>query len=223
MPTDRDSSEQQPADGSATRADEWTASLSNSLGGVATSMSGVLANLNLVVSLSLLAAVISFWLDFRGAYTATKSALSPVTAALLPSVLVGLTVFVIVWCVVYGWRYVQSIRTKLVPGLNAKVHLKNLVPDIESCLFFLEEFGHAEEERKDSLIRYIRDISESLCEDLETIGLDGPTAYSIRYALPYPNLPYEHVEPYVEQLRRLLKALAPLARKGKVEEARRIY
>ena len=87
MPTDRDSSEQQPADGSETRAREWTASLSNSLQGVATSMSGVLANLNLVVSLSLLAAVVSFWLDFRGAYTATKGVLSPVAAALLPSVL----------------------------------------------------------------------------------------------------------------------------------------
>ena len=108
MPTDRDSSEQQPAD-------EWTASLSNNLRGVATSMSGVLANLNLVVSLSLLAAVISLWLDFRGAYTATKSVLSPVTAALFPSVLVGLTVFVIVWCTVYGWRYVQSMRAKMVP------------------------------------------------------------------------------------------------------------
>ena len=186
-------------------------------------MSGVLANLNLVVSLSLLAAIVSLWFDFRGAYTATKVALSPVAAALLPSVLVGLTVFVIVWCVVYGWRYVQSIRTKLVPGLNAKVHLKNLVPDIESCLFFLEEFGHAEEERKDSLIRYIRDISESLCEDLETIGLDGPTAYSIQSALPQHGLPYDHTVPYLNELRRLLEVLAPLARSGKVEEARRIY
>ena len=218
MPTDRDSSEQQPADGSVTRADEWAASLSNSLRGVATSMSGVLANLNLVVSLSLLAAIVSLWFDFRGAYTATKGAFSPVAAALLPSVLVGLTVFVIVWCVVYGWRYVQSIRTKLVPGLKAKTHLKNLVPDIESCLFFLEEFGHAEDERKPGLMRYIRDIGENLSEDLETIGLDGPTAYSIRYTLPSYDL-----DPNVEELRRLLKVLAPLARSGKVEEARRIY
>ena len=102
-------------------------------------MSGVLANLNLVVSLSLLAAIVSLWFDFRGAYTATKVALSPVAAALLPSVLVGLTVFVIVWCAVYGWRYVQSVRAKFVPDLEAKDGLKKLVPEIESCLFFLEE------------------------------------------------------------------------------------
>ena len=219
MPTDRDSLEQQPADGSATRADELTASLSNGFRGVATSMSGVLANLNLVVSFSLLAAIVSLWFDFRGAYTATKVALSPVAAALLPSVLVGLTVFVIVWCVVYGWRYVQSIRTKLVPGLNAKAHLKNLVPDIESCLFFLEEFGHAEDERKPRLMRYISDIGENLSDDLQTIGLDGPTAYSIQSALPY----HYQGEPNVEELHRLIRTLAPLARKGKVEEARRIY
>ena len=220
MPTDSDSSEQQPADGSATRADEWTASLSNSLRRVATSMSGVLANLNLVVSLSLLAAVISFWLDFRGAYTATKSVLSPVTAALLPSFLVGLTVFVIVWCTVYGWHHVQSMRAKLVPDLEAKAGLKKLVPDIESCLFFLEEASHAKDERdKYRLMRYIRESCLSLWEDMQTIGLDGPTAYCIQDALPY----HDHDEPNVEELRRLLKVLAPLARSGKVEEARRIY
>ena len=218
MPTDRDSSEQQPADGSETRAREWTASLSNSLQGVATSMSGVLANLNLVVSLSLLAAVVSFWLDFRGAYTATKGVLSPVAAALLPSVLVGLTVFVIVWCAVYGWRYVQSMKAKLLPDLQAKVGLKKLVPDIESCLFFLEEVGHTSE-RRHIRMGDISEIGLSLWEDLQTIGLDGPTAYSIQSALPY----HDHGEPNVEELHRLLKALAPLARSGKVEEARRIY
>ena len=181
-------------------------------------MSGVLANLNLIVSLSLLAAVISFWLDFRGAYTATKSVLSPVAAALLPSVLVGLTVFVIVWCAVYGWRYVQSMRAKLVPDLEAKAGLKKLVPDIESCLFFLEEVVHARDERKHTLMSYISEIGLSLWEDMQTIGLDGPTAYSIRSALPHFD-----DDPNVEELRRLLKVLAPLARSGKVEEARRIY
>ena len=219
MLTDRDSSENQPADGSATRADEWTASLSNSLRGVATSMSGVLVNINLVASLSLLAAVISFWLDFRGAYTATKSVLNPVTAALLPSVLVGLTVFVIVWCAVYGWRYVQSMRAKMVPDLEAKAGLKKLVPDIESCLFFLEEVDHVEGQRKHTIMRYIREIGVSLWEDMQSIGLDGPTAYGIQDALPY----HDDDEPNVEELHRLIRTLAPLARRGKVEEARRIY
>ena len=218
MPTDRDSSDQRPEDGSATRAVEWTASLSNSLRGVTTSMSGVLANLNLVVSLSLLAAIVSFWFDFRGAYTATKDVLSPVAAALLPSVLIGLTVFIIMWCALYGWRYIQSIRTKLGPDLKAKADLKKLVPDIESCLFFLEKVGHAKDERKYNLMRYISELGLSLWEELQTIGLDGPTAYSIQSALPYRD-----EEPNVEELRRLLKALAPLARSGKVEEARKIY
>ena len=219
MPTDRDSSERQPADGSATRADEWTASLSNSLRGVATSMSRVLANLNLVVSLSLLAAVISFWLDFRGAYTATKSVLSPVTAALLPSILVGLTVFFIVWCAAYGWRYVQSTRAKMVPDLEAKAGLKKLVPDIESCLFFLEEASHVQDERdKYRLMRYVRESCLSLGEDMQTLGLDGPTAYCIQDALPF----LDQDEPNVAELYRLMRTLAPLARKGKVEEARRI-
>ena len=219
MPTDRDSSEQQPADGSATRADEWTASLSNGLRRVATSMSGVLANLNLVVSLSLLAAVISFWLDFRGAYTATKSVLSPVAAALLPSVLVGLTVFVIVWCAVYGWRYVQSTRAKWVPDLESKDGLKKLVPGIESCLFFLEEVSHAKDERKQTLMGYISEIGLNLWEEMQEAGLDGPTVYCIQSALPR----FDDDDPNVEELRRLLKVLAPLARSGKVEEARRIY
>ena len=182
-------------------------------------MSGVLADLNLVVSLSLLTAVVSFWLDFRGAYTATKSVLSPVAAALLPSALVGLTVFVLVWCAVSGWRYVQCMRAKLVPDLGAKAGLKKLVPDIESCLFFLEEVGHVEDERKHTLLRYISEIGLSLWEDLQGVGLDGPTVYSIGAALP----DHDGDEPNVEELRRLIKTLAPLARKGKVEEARRIY
>ena len=111
----------------------------------------------------------------------------------------------------------------MVPGLNAKAQLKSLVPDIESCLFFLAEVGHAKDERKPRLMRYISDIGENLSEDLETIGLDGPTAYSIRCAIPYHDLPYGHVDPKVEELHRLIRTLAPLARKGKVEEARRIY
>ena len=183
-------------------------------------MSGVLANLNLVVSLSLLAAVISFWLDFRGAYTATKSVLSPVAAALLPSVLVGLTVFVIVWCTVYGWRYAQSMRSRLVSGLEAKAGLKKLVPDIESCLFFLEEAIHVQDEReKHRLMRHISEICVSLWEDMQDVGLRGPTAYCIYSALPF----HDADEPNVEELHRLLKTLAPLARSGKFEEARRIY
>ncbi len=71
-----------------------------------------------------------------GRYTATEGALNPVAAALLPSTLVGLTVFVIAWCAVYGWRYVESTKAKLIPQIEKRTALKRLVPDIESCLFF---------------------------------------------------------------------------------------
>ena len=219
MSQDRESSERQRADDSETHADQWTESLSNGLREVATSMSGVLANLNLVASVSLLAAVVSLWFDFRGAYTATEGALSPVAAALLPSIMVGLTVFVTAWCAVYGWRYVQSTKAKLTPHLETKAALKKLVPDIESCLFFLEEAGHVEIERRHTLMRYISEIGLSLWEDMQEEGLDGPTVYSIGAALPH----HDDNEPNVEELHRLIKTLAPLARKGKVEEARRIY
>ena len=222
MPTNRESSEPEPANGSVTRANKWTALLSNSLREVAASMSRVLVNLNLVVSLSLLATVMSFWLDFRGAYTATKSVLNPVTAALLPSILVGLTVFVIVWCMAYGWRYVKSAKAKLVPDLEMKAGLKNLVPDIETCLFFLEEAMKVKDEGdKRRLMGYVRQTCSSLWEDMDTIGLDGSTVYCIIDALPYHD--DDDDDPNVEELHRLITMLVPLARKGKVEEARRIY
>ena len=111
------------------------------------------------------------------------------------------------------------MKAKLLPDLQAKVGLKKLVPAIESCLFFLEEVGHTSDRRKHDLMGYISEIGRSLWEELQTIGLDGPTAYSIQSALHY----HDHGEPNVEELHRLLKALAPLARSGKVEEARRIY
>ena len=76
-----------------------------------------------------------------------------------------------------------------------------------------------DERDKYRLMHYISEIGLSLWEDLQTIGLDGPTAYCIQDALP----DFDGDEPKVEQLRRLLKVLAPLARSGKVEEARRIY
>ena len=219
MSRDQESSKRQGADGSETHADQWTESFSNGLGGIATSMSGVLANLNLVASISLLATVVSLWFDFRGAYTATEGALSPVAAALLPSTLVGLTVFVIAWCAVYGWRYVQSTKARLSPHLETKTALKKLVPDIESCLFFLGEAGRVETRRRHTLMRYVSELGLSLWEDMQDAGLDGPTVYSIGAALPHDH----EDEPDVEELHRLIKTLAPLARKGKVEEARRIY
>ena len=214
MPTDQNSSERQPADGSSTGAE------SNGLREVATSVSGVLANLNLVVAISLLAAVVSFWFDFRGAYSATKEVLSPVAAASLPSILVGLTAFVIAWCVVYGWRYFQSIGSTLDPGFNAKADLKKLVPVIESCLFFLEVAEHSKDDRKHRLMGYISETGWTIWEELLTIRLDGSTAYCIRSALPG-----DHPDevPNVQELQRLLKALLPLARRGKTKEARRIF
>ena len=218
-----DSSEEDPADGPATGADEWKASMSNSFRGMVVSMTGVLTNLNLVGSLALLAALVSFWLDFRDAYTATKSAineLSPIAAALLPSILVGLTVFVIVWCAVYGWRYVQSMRAKLAPDLKMKAELKKLVPDIESCLFFLEEAGHVKDERsRHRVMSCIGESCLSLWEDMESAGLGGPTTYSIQSALPYGH----EDEPDVKELHRLIKTLVPVARSGNVKEASRIY
>ena len=222
-PPARDSSGQQPLDGSPIDADEMTESLSNSLRRAAASTQSVFTNLNLVVSLSLLAALVTIWIDFRGAYTATMDATtkhSPVVAGLLPSILVGLTVFTIVWCVVYGWRYVQSLRAKLDPDVELKAGLKELVPDIETCLFFLEKVGSVEDERyQHRLKQYISDSCRSLWEDMQTIGLDGPTAYSLASALPFDDA----YKPNVEELNRLLKTLAPLARSGNVKEARRIY
>ena len=222
-PSNRDSSEQHPFDGSATHVGQWTASLSNSLRRMAESTQNVIANLNLVASLSLLASLVSFWIDFRGAYTATKDAInesSPVAASLLPSILVGLTVFVIVWCVVYGWRYAQSLRAKFAPDLEMRAGLKKLVPDIEACLFFLEEAEHVQDERQRyRLMRNINESCLSLWEDMQDIGVDGPTVYSINSALDFGGRDGLNLE----ELHRLLKALAPYARRGDVKEARRIY
>ena len=185
--TTRDSSGEDPEDSSALRTNQWTSSISSSFLRLGESITSVLTNLNLVGSLAVLAALVSFWLNFRGAYAATKSAvneLSPIAASLLLPILVGLTVFVIVWCTAYGWRYVQSMTEKSVPYLKAKRDLKKLAPDIESCLFFLEEAIHAEDEMKKHRLRgYIGEICLSLWEEMVHTELDGPTAYCIQDAL----------------------------------------
>ena len=185
--TTRDSSGEDPEDSSALRTNQWTSSISSSFLRLGESITSVLTNLNLVGSLAVLAALVSFWLNFRGAYAATKSAvneLSPIAASLLLPILVGLTVFVIVWCTAYGWRYVQAMTAKSVPYLKAKRDLKKLTPDIESCLFFLEEAIHAEDEMKKHRLRgYIGEICLSLWEEMVHTELDGPTAYCIQDAL----------------------------------------
>ena len=223
MPRNRDDSEGDLEDDSAARPDGLTASLSDGFRGITAAMNGVFANLNLVGTLSLFIALVSYWLDFRGAYTATTDAIhefSPVAAGLIPSALVGLTVFVMIWCAVYGWHFVQSARAKLVPDMKTRADLKRLVPDIESCLFFLERASQAIDERdKYRLKGYISESCLSLWEDMQSIGLDGPTVYCIGEALPF----HSEDDPNVEELYRILKALTPLARSGKVREARRLY
>ena len=223
--SDRDSADENALGDSATHGGQFTAALSRSLSRIGESIQTIVANLNLVASVSLLASLASFWIDFRGAYTSTKDAInqtSPVAGGLFPSILVGLTVFVIAWCVVYGWRYASSWRAKLAPDLATKAGLKKLVPDIEACLFFLEEAEHVQDERqRDRLIGNISEMCLSLWEDMQDAGLNGPTVYSIGSALPWSGRSRE--EPNVEELRRLLRALAPLARRGNVREARRIY
>lgn len=214
--------------GSRPRTDKILTSLSNSLGRMAESTQGVIRNLNLVGSISILATLISLWLDFRGAYTATIGAvdeINPVMASLLPSALVGLTMFVTVWCAVYGWHYARFLRVRLISKMEVRASLKKLVPDIEICLFFLEKIDQVEDRwHQDQLMGYISEISLTLWEEMLTLGLDGPTAYSIKSATPSrsdDNMPYD--KSTVAELQRLLKALAPLARRGKVKEARMIY
>ena len=68
-------------------------------------------------------------------------------------------------------------------------------------------------------MRYDSELGLSLWEDMQDAGLDGPTGYSIGAALPHGH----ENEPDEEELPRLIKTLAPLAHKGKVEDARRIY
>ena len=220
--------EEDLVDGSGSRTDKSLTSLSNSLGRVAESTQGVIRNLNLVGSLSILAALISLWLDFRGAYTATIGAvdeINPVIASLLAPGLVGLTMFVTVWCAVYGWYYARFLRARLVSKMEARAGLKKLVPDIETCLFFLEKIDQVEDGwHQEQLMRYISEISITLWEEMLTLGLDGPTAYIIKSAMPWrpdDNMPYD--KSTVAELQRLLKALAPLARRGDIKEASRIY
>ena len=211
----RDSLEEDLVDSSGPRTDKWMTSLSNSLGRMAESTQSVIRNLNLVGSLSILAALVSLWLDFRGAYTATIGAvdeLNPVIASLLPAALVGLTVFVTVWCAVYAVHYVRFLRARLVSGMEVRAGLKKLGPDIETCLFFLEKIDQVEDGwHQDLLLRYISEIGHTLWEEMLTLGLDGPTTYSIRSALPAQPA-HDADKPDVAELQRLLKVLAPLAR-----------
>ena len=217
MSRDQESSKRQGADGSETHADQWTESFSNGLRGMATSMSGVLANLNLVASISLLAAVVSLWFDLSGCVHRYRGCTEPrcrCPIAVDPGRTYGLRD-----CMVCSLWLALSTKAKLTPHLETKTALKKLVPDIESCLFFLEEAGRVETRRRHTLMRYVSERGLSLWEDMQDAGLDGPTVYSIGAALPHGH----ENEPDVEELHRLIKTLAPLGRKGKVEEARRIY
>ena len=208
---------------SETRTGKLVTSLSDSLGMVAESTKNVIRNLNLVGSISILVALASLWLNFRGAYTATVGAvgeLNPVVASLFPSALIGLTVFFSIWCVVHGWYYAKCLRTRFGSELVVRVGLKKLVPEIETCLFFLERLDQvADEGHQERLLKYISESGLTVWEEMMSLGLDGPTAYGIQAVTSWNE--FDRTD--TKELQRLLKLLLPLARRGKVKEARRIY
>ena len=224
MRTDREFVE--PGGGEVATASEsrWPTLLSGSFGAAVTALSSVLVNLNLIVSFALLAATVSLWFDFRGAYTITKGELDPVASGLLPAVMVGTTVMVSAWCALSCWRYLLYIREIVFPGSKAKSDLKKLVPVIETCKFFLDEVEHAEDFKKHRLMGYINETGMTIWEELLDMGLDGPTAYRIQQALRDDQALRDGSddEPDVPELRLLFDVLAPLARRGKTEEAKRI-
>ena len=220
--TRSDASEKTDKEDSQSGINERTSSIVDNLEKMARSTTDVVRNLNLVGSLALLAALISIWTDFQGSYTATQAALeevSPILAALLPAILVALTLFLIIWLTVYGYHCGQYIRAKVAPDLRVRAELKNLVLDIETCLFFTEKaIENNDHTMQSSLKRHVGETCLSLWEDMQSAGLDGPTVYSLGAALGRND-----ETPDVEEIYRLLKKLEPLARSGKVQEARRIY
>ena len=222
-PPNFETSEQHPSGDPTDHASGWTTSLSHSFRQLAAHIQDTLANVNLVGSLSLLAALVSFWFDFRGGYTITRNALndlSPVGAGLLPSILIAMTVFMTVWFLLYGWRYAITLRAKLDPDSDAKSQLKKIAPDIENCLFFVGELRRVEEQsERQALMEHIGDSCVNLCVALQDMGIDGPTTYKLGLIGP------DHYNQQIdaEGVQRLLSTLAPLARRGNVRDARRAY
>lgn len=216
--------ERESPDNPATLASNWATSLSNIASQTGTKVKRVLTNLNLIGSLALLAALVSLWIDFRGTYTATEKAvtsLNPIAAGLLPSVLIGLTVFVTLWCLVYGWCCILWLRAKLDDDLSIRADLKKLTPDIEVGLLLLERVLQTEDANdKDRLVLAINYLCYELSESLADIVISDSLTSNLRDALHADDARLSANK--INELKRLLEILAPLARRGNVKEIRRL-
>ena len=210
-----------PSEQSDQESSDWTQSLSNTLSEFSSSVKCVLSVFGFIASFSLFITLVTLWVNFQDAYLATTRALtaiSPLMSGLFPSILVGSTVFVAMWCIANGWYCIIVLRANFDSDIKARTALKSMAPDIEACLHRVVEYLQIEDDSlKERRWRRVYNGCLTIWEESHELEFEAPVFDDIHDALGNNA---EGLD--AEELVRLLRDLAPLSRRGNVDGVRKL-